>query len=308
MRKLKRWLRFKLPLRRALLGIFLSTLFVVGSVVLAWFAFATIEKVRKTSATFAIRHIKQIGPEKEALRTNYLCELLNLAQDDPQNLYSFDLEKAKEELLKSPVIKSATLSILPSDTLCIEYEVYKPVAYLHESSNTAIDAKGMAFPVVPYLSEKRLPYVYLGIQENQAESLWGKTLVGHHLEQALELLQLFEQPRYQECFQVSFLDVSSITSPHYGQREVIVKLEDRTTFSHEGQVFTHSFPRFIRFPVKGLQVQLENYLQMRPYLAERQMTKMAGAQEKSSGKRPLVIDMRLSDLAFVQDDTRTSKY
>ena len=82
------------------------------------------------SEKYQITAIIQTGPEREALKTAYLAELLDVSIDHPQNLYAFDLKEGESKLLSSPLIRRAEIKRLPPSTLYVDYEVRKPVAYL----------------------------------------------------------------------------------------------------------------------------------------------------------------------------------
>src|SRR5262245_6646180 len=62
---------------------------------------------RLTDPRHAIGTLIQTGPEKEALKTTYLAELLGLCVDRPTNLYAVDITKAQKALLASPLIVRA---------------------------------------------------------------------------------------------------------------------------------------------------------------------------------------------------------
>src|SRR5258708_979144 len=108
------------PLKKALLVIFSSvagTLLLCSSV----YSLYSVWKTRRyTSDRYKITAIVQTGPEKEALRTVYLAELLGLSVDAPKNLYSIDLKKAQMALLSSPLIAKAKVRRMPPNTLYID--------------------------------------------------------------------------------------------------------------------------------------------------------------------------------------------
>ena len=49
--------------------------------------------------------------------------------DPPTQLYAFDLKKAEQKLLASPLIANAKIKRLPPSALYIDYEVRKPLFY-----------------------------------------------------------------------------------------------------------------------------------------------------------------------------------
>ena len=129
---------------------------------------------RMTDEACRIIAIVQTGPEKEALKTAYLAELLNLSVDKPTQLYALNLKKAEERLLASPLIASVELKRIPPGTLYIDYTVRKPIAWLADYNNTALDAGGYLFPAAPFFTPKQLPEIYLVFLPLEARRMtWG---------------------------------------------------------------------------------------------------------------------------------------
>ena len=83
--------------------------------------------------------IVQTGPEKEALKTAYLAELLDLSVDKPTSLYAFHCRKAEHKLLSSPLICHSAVRRLSLGALHVDYEVRKHVARLSHYKTTAHD-------------------------------------------------------------------------------------------------------------------------------------------------------------------------
>src|ERR1700689_1658596 len=75
---------------------------------------------------YRVVSIVQTGPEKEALKTPYLAELLGTSADQAVSLYSIDCREAAKKLLSSPLTKSASVKRIPPGTIYIDYELRKP--------------------------------------------------------------------------------------------------------------------------------------------------------------------------------------
>lgn len=137
-------------MRQALFCLIGSTLLTTTLFFIAFFAWKKHRRSLLSDEKYRIVSIVQTGPEKEALKTACLAELLGLSSDQPTQLYAFNLKKGEAKLLASPLIASARLKRLPPSTLYIDYEVRKPIAWLADYKNTAIDASGHLFPVTPF--------------------------------------------------------------------------------------------------------------------------------------------------------------
>ena len=94
-------------------------------------------------------YIVQTGMQREALHSDYIAELLDLSSDHPKLFSAFDEEAGKKLLLKSPVIKEASIKKIPPNMLYVDYTVRKPEALLANFSNIAVDKEGYVFPLTP---------------------------------------------------------------------------------------------------------------------------------------------------------------
>src|SRR5579872_2269935 len=153
-------------MRQSLICLIGSTCLTLALSLSAYSVWKKHKNERLRSPAYRISAIIQTGPEKEALKTAYLAELLGLSADWPTQLYALNVKKAENLLLASPLISSAKVQRLSPSTLYIDYEVRKPVAWLADFNNTAIDAEGHLFPVDPFFPPKRLPELYLGVPAN----------------------------------------------------------------------------------------------------------------------------------------------
>src|SRR5690606_28774117 len=113
--------------------------------------------------------------------------------DHPKNLYSFNTEEAVQKLLHLPVIKEAKIRKIRPGTIHVDYALRKPIAYLADYSNTAIDASGTIFSFKPFYTPKKLPEIYLGEEEEDKPLVWGNIVEGERKELAFALYELSSQ-------------------------------------------------------------------------------------------------------------------
>lgn len=278
-----------LPLTHALAWIVGSTLFISGG---AHLGLQYYLKHRSQSASQDLVVLMQTGPQKEALKTEYLAELLGLSADHPPSSPTFDMHAAEKKLISSPLIREAHLKLLGSHSLYVDYTVRQPIAWAYDYENTAIDTDGYLFPFHPFFSPKNLPEIYLGEELPVAD--WGKPVTGKSIQLAFALLHLLSDPKLSELFQVKRIDVSHAFAASCGQREIVVILEDTIGGRGDAQVV---FPKILRLNTKTYAQELGNYLKLRTELVaqeqkEAQRTTLMRAPEK-------VIDLRISQLAFI---------
>lgn len=266
------------------------------------------KKDRLSDPAYQINSIVQTGPEREALKTVYLAELLSLSADKPINLYAFDLKKGREKLLSSPLIAQAEIRRLPPNTLYIDYEVRKPVAWLGDYKNIGIDRAGYLFPVNPFFSPKELTEIYLGLPSFTAPEdssgrkggAWHTPVNNRHLHLAFDILQFLEGSPWREGFRVKRIDVSNAFASSLGQREVVLFTEEEIAFTEEGRTVFGIFPKILRLAPREYQQQLSNFFVLRKSMAEDYRRQIASSPQ--SGRfNPRTIDLRIPQLAFVEN-------
>lgn len=197
----------KLSFRSAFFIILLSILVVSGTSFLGWVYLDSIKEQRKRSDKYVITAIVQSCSNGPALPTLFLAELFELSVDKPTNLYLFNSKEALRKLVECPFIKEASLKKISPGTIYVEYKLRRPVAFVADLVNTAVDSEGAFFPYAPFFPAKDLPQIYLGDENVQ------------DLKQlALELLHLLEK----EKILFKRIDVSRACAPSCGQREVVI--------------------------------------------------------------------------------------
>ncbi len=220
---------------------------------------------RQTTSQDYLCRILQTGPQREALKTTYLAQQMKISADRPILLSQFNTSVAERRLLASPVIRGAHVKLLSPDTLYVDYTVRQPIAWLYDFENIALDEDGYPFPVFPFFTPKKLPEIYLGIQN----FYWNRPLKLKQARLALVFLSLFEKlPLH-----LRRLDVSNAFHSSLGRREIVVILDEQGS------------TKFLRLTPKNFAQELGNYLQLRPELPPTLQT----------------IDLRISQLAFIKD-------
>jgi hypothetical protein len=262
---------------------------------------------------YTLRTLVQTGPQKQALKTEYLAELLGLCSDVPSNSLTFDLKAAEEKLRASPLIEKAQLKLIQPGTLYVDYTIRQPVAWLYDYENTAIDKDGHPFPFRPFFTPKNLPELYFGMGSfgNPSEdpdrpvAKWGEPLQGKYVALALNLLSLLSDSKIQELFQIKRIDVSQAFAESYGSREIVVIVEDKILEKQEGRQIEFSFPKILRLSTQNYAQDLGNYLTLRPKLLEQERLSIRIPSHSIGAVRAKekILDFRIQNLAFI-DETR----
>lgn len=284
----------KLPFRKAVQWILLSIVFITGSSALSILYYKHVREKQKMDPANTIVALVQTSPDAEGLRTVYLAELLNLSIDRPTNLYAFNSKEAGQKLLSSPVIKEASVRKIRPGTVHVDYTLRQPIAFLADYTNTALDAEGTVFPFKPFFTPKKLPEIYLGNDETGEEStatstglIWGMPLQGRRIELAFNILGLAQQ-FCDASESLTRIDVSKAFALSYGQRQIVLVIEDRIPRLVDGNALIAVQSRILRLAPDNYLQQLANYTELRSYLRK----------QNRESEKDTVIDLRLSELAF----------
>lgn len=270
-----------------------STLFTLTIGVGGYVQWKKIRKKRLVDEAYFIRTIIQTGPEKEALKTAYLAEVLSLSTDRATSLYAIREKDAQKKLLSSPVIAKAKVKKMPPSTLYIDYEVRKPFAYLGDFENMGVDREGYIFPIHPFFSPKRLPEIYLGIEELKTERLSGKDFM-----LARDIINSLEDLFWENGVRLVRVDVSKALSPSLGQKEVVLLTEEEIfARGKQGEILC-VFPKMIRLCPKIYEQQIQNFFQLKRAM-QGDYSRQLSSMEKGGRFAPKIIDLRIPHLAFV---------
>jgi len=291
----------KVPLKKALWTIALSTFLISGSAFLGLLYFNYMKSKRMQDASYNILAIVQTCSEKEPLKTVYLAELMQLSYDRVCNLYAFNSKKALNNLLKSPLIKQAEVKKIPPGTLWVNYVSRVPIAYLTDYSNTALDKEGVPIPFKPFFTPKNIPEITLGLdlEQEASEGLWGKPLGAKNLKLALELYDCVSRIFSGEQVVLKKIDVSQAYASSYGQRQLIVIFDDLKKYSGEETSKQVQQPHLLRLSTDNYRQELLNYRTLRknPLLYDR----LVSVPQTSAPLPPLIIDLRVARLAFINN-------
>lgn len=278
-----------LPLSKALLYIFLTTVIVSGSATLGWLYYLHLKHDRAHDDDYLITAIVQTGPEKEALPTQYLAELLDLSADAPTNLYELDLDDAVDTLLTSPLIKGAEVHRVRPSTLYIDYTRRTPIAYLLDYDNTVVDADGIVFPATPFFTPKRIPQIVLG-NELSVPS-WGERIHGREAALAFAIYRHLDADPETPFAQVRRIDVSEAFAESYGSREVVVIIEKTVQVEGADGFADQRVEHTLRLNTERWQDGIANYNSLQAHLATRAVTST-------------IVDLRVPQIGLLAEQSR----
>jgi len=259
------------------------------------------KKMHSIDYTVPIRAIIQTGPQKEALKTAYLAEWLELSEDLPVLSSQFDLKKAQRKLLSSPVIQAAEVKLKEPGILYIDYTTRQPVAFLLDFENVALDKDGYPFPFASFFTPKKLPEIYLGMDKPIE---WNQPITGGKRDLALHLLEILHGPIVRDLFNVKRIDVSHAFEESYGRREIVVFTQDEIYSTQGGKEVQYIIPRALRLSTKKYPQELSNYLKLREQLLEKEKHTLPIPEE---GQTVVycprkIFDFRISQLAFFEEE------
>ncbi|MEN9655032.1 MAG: hypothetical protein RL235_1144 [Chlamydiota bacterium] len=288
-----------------LIGSPLCTL-VISLASYAWFQ--SYQRDLQQDSTYLIRAIVQTGPEKEALPTTYLAELMGLSVDKPANLYAFDLKQAQADLTRSPLIREASVKRMRPNALYVEYAARVPVAKLADYDNIAIDRDGYLFPLHPFFTPKKIPEIYLGLPPfGAAEDAMGRKggrwimpLEGRYVRLAFEMLDHLAGSAWKEGLSIERIDVSHAFELSLGQREIVLLVEDTITVGQGAKKVSGTFPKTLRLMPRHYVQQLAQFAELRKSMANdyRHALEQGGVSGRYASR---IIDLRIPQLAFVEN-------
>jgi len=296
----------RLPLSYAIGWIIVSTLLCTGGS----FAYLKQYLKKKYQTAFSydnqIHSIIQTGPQKEALKTEYLAEILQISRDVPTSMVFFNEEVAKQRLLSSPLIAQADVKVLKPTALYIDYTIRQPVAWVEDYENVVMDKAGYPFPFYPFLSPKNLPYIYFGLSSFGRRSTdpgkpvvrWKEAMTGTYVNLAFSLLQLIHEVGLSNVVRI---DLSHAFVSSCGKREIVLIVDNIIVQWQNGLEQQIVFPHLLRLGTKNYREQLMNYLNLKEELIEQEKKRVVLQMNQPFLRlKERVIDLRLSKLAFVQ--------
>ncbi len=273
----------KLSLPVAIGMIILSIFLITGST----YSFLKIYHQKKSSHPKYLSKLIQTGPQRDRLSSFLIQELLGLSKDNPTLSKNFDVKKAKEAMLKLPVINSAHVEIIGEETLYIDYTMKEPVAKVLDYPGLAVDAKGCFFPLSPFYSPKEIPEIYFGAGLIQGEFF--KPLETEPFQLAYDILKSLEKQSELSGFFIKRIDVSKAFEQTYAEEEIVVELKDQK-FGWQEDDEGHYIYR-LRLSRENYQKELGNYLNLHEELTS------AFSQKNSSSEK--TIDLRIEGCALI---------
>jgi len=287
----------RLPLPRALFWIVASMLCTCALFPFLLKSYRSLHSLPEEKETH-VRSIIQTGPQKEALKTECLAEILGISSDRPPEASTLDIKKLRARLLASPLISCATVSLIKPNLLYVDYTVRQPIAYLADSENTALDKEGVTFPFTPFFSPKNLPAIYLGLSAPSPDAplfSWGHSLKGKQLDLAFDILASLT-----EDLHVTWIDTSQAFCDSFGKRQIVLGIEDPLYLEHEE---VRIFPRLLRLSPDSYAKQLGNYLTLRKNMLEEEREALGSDAPRRAPVR--VVDLRIPNLAFVDEISKS---
>ncbi len=300
----------QLPLTHALAYLIASTLVFTGGGYAAMKSYLERQQRIASDPKYALTSILQTGPQKEALKTEYLAELLGASVDCPYHAKRLNQQRAKERLQRSPLIAKADIKVIDPGTLYVDYTVRQPIAFLEDYKNVAIDKEGRLIPFAPFFTPKNLPAIYLGLapfgtappDPDRPQPTWEKPIEGRYASLALDLLAIFTDPKMMGLSFVKRIDISNAFAESYGKREIVVIAEDVLFQNIKGTESQVHIPYILRLSTKDYAQDLGNYLKLREQILEEESKKIA---QMENGKTRLrlkekILDFRIGQLAFIE--------
>jgi hypothetical protein len=237
----------KLPLYRALLYIALSVIAIWGTLFFAWWYHSIALEKRQNNAQFTLKTIVSSSKTGDSLTIQQIAELLHITGETPTNLYRIDPIQAKIELESYPAIKSAVVKRLRPNALFIEYELRTPYFLLRDFENVAIDKEGYPFYLFPIFTPKKIPELYVGIQDIS----WNIPIRLEEYTCAVELAEYIEKT-YPKDIKLLRIDTHNMHNASRGMQEIVVIFEERAR-------------RFyVRLDVHEYKKGLKHFLYLRP--------------------------------------------
>ena len=204
----------------------------------------------------------------------------------------------------------------------------EPVAKVAEYELAAIDTRGRLIP----LPSSRIPFSGVEIRltrPSESTMQWEETFPRPNVELAFAVLRLFQTAISPREFQLERIDVSQAMASNPAEREIVIRLKERTDLQRNGVIYRFLFPRLLRLSPEGYKQQLANYVRslavlpayvrccspsMKPDKAMQQIFPVLWQGEKKRRRRIqrngtpveeriaplLIIDMRIDRLAFIK--------
>ncbi len=207
-----------------------------------------------------ISQIIQTGFEKEALKTSDLAQILGLSIDKPLPRASVNEKALQERLLNIPFIKDAIVKQKGNKALFVDYSVRKPIFWIADGDNLAIDKEAYLFPLFPFFTPKNMPKLYLGL--SALDGIWNRSIDHPQIDKAFKIFSLF----HGDPTVVKQIDISN-------PLEMVVILNQAGVL------------HYLRLTSNNYEKELRHYQELSSLL---------------SSDKDCVIDLRVPNLAFIK--------
>jgi len=289
----------KLKLAHALFWILFSTFIISGS---SYFIFSQVRKLKKNKLISTKYNIKTIAQSQNdiTLDVNYLAELMSLSSNKPTNIFLFDENKARENLLSSPMIKEAKIKKIKPNCIFVDYKIRKPIAYLYDFENIAIDEDGYIFPINPFYLPSDFCKFFLNVDEFKGfEKIDSKKAI-----YALDIYKNLKNSGFADLVRIKVLDTSRLEFESYGKREILLFIEEEIKVRKNQKDRIVIFPTILRLALNNYLEQIGNYISLREKILKdyENQIKSIDLENEIVKFKPKTIDLRLSKLAFIDQN------
>lgn len=221
---------------------------------------------------FIVDRIIQTGPDRRALPTTYLEELMEISKNNPIHLDLVDCRELENKLYFSPVIASAKVKKIYPSAIYVDYTVRRPFSFVSDFENMVVDEEGYLFPLKPFFTPKRLTEIYLG------ETNFSPTFIGKHPKFLLakKILSLMHLSTGFSPFFIERIDVSRAFDLSLGRKEIVIILRLKNQ------------RHLLRLNPKSYAQELGNYINLFPSLIKDE-------------PQQTVVDLRLSNIAYIEE-------
>lgn len=286
-------------MKRAFLWILLSVVVINGSALMGLSYFRYRKSQQRHDAAYMIVALVQTSLHHELLKSGHIPELLGLSVDHPINLFDFDAKEAEKKLKDTVAIKQAVVKKIRPGTLHVEYVLRQPIAFVGNYTNTVIDGEGIMFPLKPFYTPKKIPIVFFDDASFTGDdNIWGSQVQGSNANLIFKILE--EAPKtLGNRTNIVAIDLSKAQAPSFGQRHIILTLEETEERIVNSRPIIVVSKRTLRLFPDNWELQLANYTNLRSYLNDQLAKKITSAEKAVFHAEPLIIDLRLTNLAFI---------
>ena len=237
----------------------------------------------RNSKQYYISGIYQTGPQKDAVSSIKLAELMKLSVDNPIHILDFDEDLAEKNLLNYPLFKKVNVKKWKPSSVFVDYTIRDPYLIVEDYEDVVMDSDGVLFPYSQFFSTRRLPKCYLGVNEN-FDLNEKKKLTLRSFQKAQNF---FEGSSYK----IESLDVSESFSDSFAKREIIFKISQEL----EEQIF----PYYLRMSVVDIEKQLSNFLVLSKEFSKQQ--KLWLKLYPNVAPKEKVVDLRIEGMALIDN-------